>query len=110
MNQQKQENGNRTDVRWVNFSNGNGPVLKFTSDQSFHFSASHYQQKDLDSGTDKTTTQAHGKLLNPRENTYVNIDRFSSGVGCVNSWGALPRKEYQLPYKDYGFSYWIIVE
>ena len=22
-------------------------------------------------------------------------------VWCVNSWGALPRKEYQLPYKDY---------
>ena len=105
-----QENGNRTDVRWVNFSDGNGPILKFASDQIFHFSASHYQQKDLDSGTDKTTTQAHGKLLNPRENTYVNIDGFSSGVGCVNSWGALPRKEYQLPYKDYEFSYWIVVE
>ncbi|MBR3845950.1 MAG: hypothetical protein IKM37_00130, partial [Alistipes sp.] len=25
------------------------------------------------------------------------------GVGCVNSWGAQPRAEYMIPYRDYHF-------
>jgi len=29
------------------------------------------------------------------------------GLGCVNSWGALPRAEYMLPYGDYKFTYTI---
>ena len=103
-----QENGNRTDTRWVKFSNGKGSSVQFISNELFNFSASHFAQEDLDSGPNKTTTQKHGKLLVPRKNVYVNVDGFSSGVGCVNSWGALPREEYQLPYKDYSFNYWII--
>ena len=27
------------------------------------------------------------------------------GLGCVNSWGALPRPEYTLPYQDYEFNF-----
>jgi beta-galactosidase len=27
------------------------------------------------------------------------------GMGCVNSWGAWPRKEYRLEYKDYDFTF-----
>ena len=103
-----QENGNRTDTRWVKFSNGKGSSVQFISDELFHFSASHFKKEDLDSGPDKTTTQKHGKLLVPRKNVFINIDGYSSGVGCVNSWGALPREEYQLPYQNYNYNYWII--
>ena len=56
-----QENGNRTDTRWVKFSNGKGSSIQFISDELFDFSASHFTQEDLDSGQDKTTTQKHGK-------------------------------------------------
>ena len=103
-----QENGNRTDTRWAKFSNGKGSSIQFISDELFDFSASHFTQEDLDSGPNKASTQKHGKLLSPRKNVYLNIDGYTSGVGCVNSWGALPREEYQLPYKDYSFNYWII--
>ncbi|MDC2982233.1 DUF4981 domain-containing protein [Bacteroidota bacterium] len=103
-----QENGNRTDTRWAKFSNGKGSSIQFISDELFDFSASHFTQEDLDSGPNKASTQKHGKLLSPRKNVYLNIDGYTSGVGCVNSWGALPREEYQLPYKDYSFDYWII--
>ena len=37
--------------------------------------------------------------------TYVNVDLRQMGLGCVNSWGAIPRKEYLLPAGDYVFEY-----
>ena len=27
------------------------------------------------------------------------------GLGCVNSWGALPEQAYMLPYGDYEFTF-----
>lgn len=103
-----QDNGNRTDIRWVNFSNKNGTSLKFMGAEYLNFSASHYKTEDLDSGKSKKTTQKHGRLLEARSEVYVNIDGFTSGVACVNSWGTLPRPEYMLPYQDYYYSYWIM--
>ena len=35
--------------------------------------------------------------------TYVNVDLKQMGLGCVNSWGAIPRKEYLLPAGNYDF-------
>ena len=82
-------------------------VSRFNS-PTLHFSASHFTQEDLDSGPLKSTTQAHVRLLNPREETEVLLDGFISGVGCVNSWGALPLPSYRLPYGDYAFEYAIV--
>jgi len=103
-----QENGNRTDVRWVELSNDKGLSIRFYSTELLNFSASNFKTEDLDSGKDKKTSQAHGRLLNPRDEVYLNIDGYTSGVGCVNSWGALPREEYMLPYQDYAYSYWMV--
>ena len=103
-----QENGNRTDVRWVNFIAKNGNEIRFIAEKNFNFSSINQSIEDLDSGPDKSLIQSHGKLLKPRESVYLNIDGFSSGIGCVNSWGALPLKEFQLPYRDYEFTYWLI--
>lgn len=103
-----QENGNRTDVRWIKFTKDNGISLKFYGTQLLNFSASHFKTEDLDSGPDKKLKQEHGQLLVPREQVYLNIDGFTSGVGCVNSWGALPREEYLLPYQNYFYEYWLI--
>ena len=103
-----QDNGNRTEIRWVKFSSNKNVTLKFCSSVPFNFSASHYKKEDLDSGRNKKASQKHVRLLEPREDIYVNIDGFTSGVGCVNSWGALPRKEYRLPYGSYNYSYWIL--
>ncbi|WP_438988676.1 glycoside hydrolase family 2 TIM barrel-domain containing protein [Polaribacter sp.] len=103
-----QENGNRTDVRWVQLSKENGASLFFISKKLFNFSASHFTVEDLDSGLKKATTQKHGRLLKPRDSVFLNIDGFTSGVGGVNSWLALPREEYLLPYQDYNYSYWIV--
>ncbi len=102
-----QENGNRTDVKWVSLFTEKGFQLKIFSENNFNFSAINQRIEDLDSGYDKRLTQSHGKLLNRRKNVFLSIDGFSSGLGCVNSWGAIPRNEYLLPYKSYKFHYWI---
>ena len=97
--------GNRCDNRWLEITNNSGSGLKIYGDSLFNFSVSHYSQKDLDSGPLKSLTQKHGKLMKPRENVFLNVDGYSMGVGCVDSWKSLPRMEYLLPFKDYHFSY-----
>lgn len=27
------------------------------------------------------------------------------GLGCINTWGALPIEKYMLPYQDYAFKF-----
>ena len=100
-----QANGLRTDVREVQFQGTGGTGLRFTSTAPLHFSASHHPMSAIDSGPDKTATQAHVRLLEPRPEVYLHLDGFHAGVGCVNSWGALPLLEYQLPFGDYAFGY-----
>ncbi len=100
-----QHNGLRTDVHEVAFTNDDGAGLRFSTDSTFHFSAAHHRMEALDSGPDKASVQSHVRLLEPELPVFVNIDGFHSGVGCVNSWGALPLPSYQLPYDDYCFSY-----
>lgn len=37
--------------------------------------------------------------------TSLCIDKAQMGLGCVNSWGALPLEKYRLPYGDYEFTF-----
>ena len=37
--------------------------------------------------------------------TNFLFDKVQMGMGCVNSWGAVPRPEYQIPYGDYTFTF-----
>tara|TARA_R110002049_G_scaffold45604_2_gene132936 strand:+ start:50433 stop:53609 length:3177 start_codon:yes stop_codon:yes gene_type:complete len=103
-----QENGNRTDIRWVELVSQKGISLRFYGDKHLNFSALHFNTSDLDSGKNKKTTQKHIRLLEPREKVFLNIDGFTSGVGGVDSWGSLPRKEYLLPYQNYQYTYWMV--
>jgi len=38
----------------------------------------------------------------------LHVAQQQMGIGCVNSWGAWPRKEYQMDYKDRHFEFRII--
>jgi len=100
-----QYNGSRTDTRWVRLTDNSGAGLEFTANGTFDFAALHYSPDQLDSGPRKETTQAHFRLLDPVKEIHLDLDGFSSGVGCINSWGALPLDDYQLPYADHTFSF-----
>jgi beta-galactosidase len=96
-----QETGTKSDVRWWHQSDLAGHGLKVTSAEPFSASALHYSQESLDEGLVKR--QGHSQEVAPQERVFLCIDKAQSGLGCVNSWGALPLPEYRLPYGNYTF-------
>ena len=101
-----QESGNHTDVRWFRVLNADGQGLEFYAGAPIEVSALNYLTEDLDDGPvkDKVIGRHSGDLLE-RPLTQVHIQQRQMGLGCVNSWGAWPREEYMLPYRDYDFTY-----
>jgi len=71
-----QENGNRSDVRWVRFLDGfgKGILIEYLEGQLFNFSLWPYTQEDL-------LEAGHIHELPKRENYTLNIDLTQSGVG-----------------------------
>lgn len=102
-----QESGNKSDVRWVNFTNKKGKGLRFECGRNelFNFSALPYSMDDLDPEADKK--QYHSGELIPRDTIYLHVDMQQSGVQGIDSWGSMPLKEYRIPYSDQHYSYWI---
>lgn len=101
-----QESGNHTDVRWwsvYNPEDGNG--LTFSADQPLEMESLNYLTDDLDGGPVKEARHMHSGDLTPRPFTVVHISQHQMGLGCVNSWGALPLEKYWIPYADHHFSF-----
>ncbi|MDD4500254.1 MAG: beta-galactosidase, partial [Bacteroidales bacterium] len=96
-----QENGTKSDIRWWNILNAAGDGLRITSEESFSASALHYTIESLDEGLFKNN--GHSQEIVKADLTNLLVDKVQMGLGCVNSWGALPRKEYSIPYDDYKF-------
>lgn len=101
-----QENGTKTDIRWWKLTDKGGNGLKFIADAPCSMSALHYTIESLDDGEQKE--QRHSEFVPIVDYINLCIDKAQMGVGGVNSWGALPLKEYRLPYKDYEFSFLLL--
>ena len=101
-----QESGNHTDIRWFRVINAKGKGLEFYGNAPMEASALNYLMSDLDDGPnkDKKIGRHSGDLME-RPLTQVHIQQRQMGLGCVNSWGAWPRREYQMPYQDYDFTF-----
>lgn len=98
-----QENGTKSDIRWWNQLNDAGNGLHFYADTLFSASALNYTIASLDDGTNKG--QSHSPEVKKADFVTICIDKVQMGLGCENSWGAVPRPEYRIPYKDYSFSF-----
>lgn len=101
-----QENGYRTDVRWVAFTNDQQVGLKVSGLQPICYSALPYADEDLDPGL--TKKNQHPADLNERNDITVHIDLKQRGLGGDNSWGAMPHEPFLL--KDKSYSYGFIIE
>jgi beta-galactosidase len=101
-----QENGYRTDVRTVSFtdSKGNGLLVEGIN-APVCFNVRNNMDEDLDPGL--TKKQQHPIDVHKRNELYVNIDYKQMGVGGNNSWGALPIDKYRLLGKKYEYSFLI---
>ncbi|MBP5196036.1 MAG: beta-galactosidase [Bacteroidaceae bacterium] len=107
-----QESGNHCDIRSWAVVNVAGRGLQFTpvavdgqEDVTMECSSLNYLPSDLDDGMDKGSVQHHSGDLTPRPYVVTQVQQKQFGVGCVNSWGAWPLKEYQMPWQDRSFAY-----
>lgn len=98
-----QETGTKTDIRWWSQLNKGGNGLKFTANQLFSASALNYTVESLDDG--KYKSQRHPADMAKAGYVTICIDKAQMGMGCQNSWGAVPLKQYRLPYKNNEFTF-----
>ncbi len=99
-----QENGYRTDTRYVKFTNekGNGVIFSAVEDY-LGFSAHHQLNSDFDEGEKKV--QKHTFDIPKRSLVNVNIDYKQMGVGGDNSWGARPHEKYMIKPANHRYEY-----
>jgi beta-galactosidase len=108
-----QENGNKTDVRWLKITNANGQGLLFTGKDLLEVSAHHNIMEDFESLERSDGRQhegvevknRHTTDVKSRDLTSVNIDLQQMGAGGDTSWGALTHPEYRLTQKKYSYEF-----
>lgn len=94
-----QENGNKTDVRWVSFSDDEGRGLRFRGLPLMEVNASHFDANDL-------FKAYHTIDLGPRDEIYVHIDWHQMGLGGA-SCGPATLPQYQIGPGVYTFGFTI---
>ncbi len=108
-----QENGNKTDVRWMAITNNSGAGLLFVGEPLLEASAHHNMMEDFESyykpsertKEGKVPPQRHINDVKPRDLTSVNMNYKQMGVGGDTSWGAWTHDEYRLTDKSYSYSF-----
>jgi len=108
-----QENGNKTDVRWVAFTNDEGNGLLSIGSPLLSVSAHHNLIEDFESPVrtvgrvyeGKEVVNRHTTDVKERNLVSVNLDYKQMGVGGDNSWGARTHKQYLLTDKEYSYSF-----
>lgn len=99
-----QENGYRTDVRQVSFTNTAGLGVRFEAVQDWLcFNAHHQLNNDFDEGERKI--QRHMVDIPIRPLVNINVDYKQMGVGGDDSWGAWPHVQYQIKPQDYIYKF-----
>jgi beta-galactosidase len=93
-----QENGNKTDVRWVSLTNEEGTGLLVVGEPLIGFSVHHYTTEDLE-------TAKHSYQMEYRQDITFNIDMEQTGVGGDTSWGARTHDEYTLWPEPMSYSF-----
>ena len=98
-----QENGNRTDVRWMYLSNSktkNG--LLVVADSLLSMSAWPYTQKNIDKARHTIDLKEAGYIT-------LNIDLVQMGVGGNDSWSdvAAPLQQYQVKSQNYHYTFYL---
>ena len=101
-----QENGYRTDVRWLGLTNPRGQGIWISgTEHLLSFSAHHQLNSDFDEGDQKV--QRHTYDVPTRNLVNLNVDFKQMGIGGDNSWGNLPLKQYQIPAGGYQYGFLI---
>jgi beta-galactosidase len=97
-----QENGNRTDVRWMFLSNKEDGLL-VVADSLVSMSAWPYTEENLENAK-------HTNKLKDAGSITLNIDLVQMGVGGNDSWSdvAAPLEKYQIKSGNYSYSFLLV--
>ena len=98
-----QESGSHCDLRWWRIVDTAGRGFEVVSEAPFQANALPYSMDQFD--VHSKNYRKYSQRLVKDGNTYINIDKAQMGVGCVNSWGRLPREEYIIQYEDKEFRF-----
>ena len=98
-----QENGNRTDVRWMFLADSKNEGLMVVADSLLSMSAWPYTEENIE-------TAKHTNKLRDAGYLTLNIDLVQMGVGGNDSWSdvAAPLEKYQIPSKKYSYSFYLV--
>lgn len=88
-----QENGNRSDCKWTRLINDRGLGLMAVANEKFDFSASYYEDRDLE-------LAKHTIDLNKRDYIVLNIDYKQNGIG-TNSCGQNQLDKYRCKFEKF---------
>jgi beta-galactosidase/evolved beta-galactosidase subunit alpha len=94
-----QENGNRSDTRWVALRDGRGAGLMAAGDPALNFSAHRYSTADLDRAE-------HTFELTPRPAITLHLDYRQNGLG-TGSCGPGVMPHYQLHAEPFAMRVWL---
>ncbi|WP_100616330.1 glycoside hydrolase family 2 TIM barrel-domain containing protein [Confluentibacter citreus] len=98
-----QENGHKTDTRWLSLTNPSGLGFKIEANgKPIEFNTLHNSTADFDEGKVKTLRTPID--IKERDFVEVHIDHKMMGVGGDDSWGAKPHKPY-IFYTDKAYNY-----
>ncbi len=97
-----QENGNRTDVRWMYLSNQSGQGILVVADSLLSMSAWPYNEAAY-------KTAKHTNELKESGYVTLNIDLIQMGVGGNDSWSEVgqPIEQYRVKAKNYAYSFYL---
>ncbi|MEM6966235.1 MAG: glycoside hydrolase family 2 TIM barrel-domain containing protein [Bacteroidota bacterium] len=101
-----QENGNKTETRWLTLTNAKGQGLKIIGSSQFDFSAQQYTSADFDLD-EKGNSLKHTYDVLPKDFITLHVDLGQMGVGGDDSWGAHPHDEFKLFAKPYSFRFFL---
>ena len=130
----QQENGHRTDTRWVALSAGKGKGLLIEADNLMEFNALRNSIEDFDDAeqthlvrqwnnftpeeianrSEETAKnalrrQTHINNVSPRDFVEVCVDYKQQGVAGYDSWHARPEPMYSLPAnQEYNWGFTLI--
>jgi len=94
-----QENGHKTDVRWVALQDENGLGMLVVGKQLLEINAHHYLEDDFDDRVTHTIDVPFKNLVE------LCLDLHQMGVGGDNSWGQPVHDEYKLLGKNYRYGF-----
>ena len=105
-----QESGTHTELRWLRITDAAGCGFEIAAPMHFSASALPFARKDIDlsvsgGGRGNRGDQRHSPELREDGLTHLNVDLVQMGLGCVNSWGALPSEQYRIKAEPMAFSF-----